>query len=285
VVSGACDHTRTTRAQKLEWNADGTPNFGSPIKTGEPFPAPAGDTELPASDLLENGTYKLVSKASNKVLDIASCSPGLGADVVQGTWAGKECQQWNVQATGDGYFVITAVRGGLALDVAGCSNDNYANVQTWAPNGAYCQQWKIEELSTGYYRLFARNSNKALTVVTSSQDEGANVLQQEWSGAEGQQWRIEIPEEVVTDVEKNTIGRTSVFPNPAKDAVTILNDTFDNTAEVTVTDLVSREVLRGKLVPDNKRLILDTSHLPSGMYLLRIKNGEKEFANKIIIEK
>jgi len=286
IESGACDHTRTTRAQKLEWNTDGTPDFGSPVKTGETLPAPSGEIEQSVSDLIENGVYKFVSKASNKVLDIAACSPALGTDVIQGSWVGKECQQWNVQATGNGYFVITAMRGGLALDVAGCSNDNYANVQTWAPNGAYCQQWKIEDLGNGYYRMLARNSNKALTVVTNSQDEGANVLQQDWSGADGQQWRIEVPEEVVTNTEKNTRDQFSVFPNPVKGILTISGDFSTNMkAEVRLLDLLSREVYHETLTIAVESWSINTSNFASGIYFLWIKSGQKEVTSKVIIEK
>lgn len=284
--SGACDFTRTTRAQKVEWNADGTPNFGSPLKTGETFTAPSGEIVQPLSATLDNGIYRLISKASNKTLDIVDCSPGLGADVVQGGWAGRDCQRWNIQATSKDYFAITAVRGGLALDVAGCSIDNYANVQTWAPNGAYCQQWKIEDGGNGYYRLLARHSNKALTVVTDSDDEGANVLQQEWSGADGQQWRIELAEDVITTVEKNDGARYTIFPNPAKNTITISGNLSRTIMieEVTLMDLLSRPVYH-EAVQNKEEQIINTTQFPAGLYLLRIKSSQKEFTTKVVIER
>ncbi|HZE40384.1 MAG TPA: glycoside hydrolase family 43 protein [Stackebrandtia sp.] len=34
---------RTTRAQKISWNADGTPNLGSPVAAGQPQKLPSGD--------------------------------------------------------------------------------------------------------------------------------------------------------------------------------------------------------------------------------------------------
>lgn len=36
-----CGRLRTPRAQKFTWNADGTPNFGEPVKAGEPLPIPS----------------------------------------------------------------------------------------------------------------------------------------------------------------------------------------------------------------------------------------------------
>ena len=41
-----CDGQRSTRVQKIEWNADGTPNFGVPLSTSEEIAAPSGDTGI-----------------------------------------------------------------------------------------------------------------------------------------------------------------------------------------------------------------------------------------------
>ncbi|OON69298.1 family 43 glycosylhydrolase [Hymenobacter sp. CRA2] len=38
-----CGNARNPRMQKLEWNADGSPNFGTPAPTGTPLPRPAGE--------------------------------------------------------------------------------------------------------------------------------------------------------------------------------------------------------------------------------------------------
>jgi GH43 family beta-xylosidase len=42
-ASGGCDMNRSTRAQKFTWNADGTPNFGTPVGTGVQLTAPSGE--------------------------------------------------------------------------------------------------------------------------------------------------------------------------------------------------------------------------------------------------
>jgi GH43 family beta-xylosidase len=41
--SQGCGNSRSTRAQKVTWNSDGTPNFGTPGKTGTTITAPAGE--------------------------------------------------------------------------------------------------------------------------------------------------------------------------------------------------------------------------------------------------
>jgi GH43 family beta-xylosidase len=286
VEAGACDNTRTTRAQVVKWNGDGTPDLGLPVVAGKPLTAPSGEIEQPESLMLENGIYKLVSKASEKVLNITGCSPALGADVVQSSWNGMNCQRWNIQSTEDGYFVLTAVRGGLALDVAGCSNDDYANVHTWAPNGAPCQQWKIEETGSGYYRLIARNSDKALTVLMDSEAEGADVLQHAWSGADGQRWRIEAADEIVTSAEKNADPRFSIFPNPAKNSLTVSKiSSHVMIGEVTLLDVFSRVIYNESVSVNASSFVLDTRDLAAGVYFLRIVEDQNDFVTMVVIEK
>jgi GH43 family beta-xylosidase len=41
--NGNCDLNRSTRAQKFTWNADGTPNFGTPVRLGVTLIAPSGE--------------------------------------------------------------------------------------------------------------------------------------------------------------------------------------------------------------------------------------------------
>jgi GH43 family beta-xylosidase len=41
--NGNCDLNRSTRAQRFTWNADGTPNFGTPVGLGVTLTAPSGE--------------------------------------------------------------------------------------------------------------------------------------------------------------------------------------------------------------------------------------------------
>lgn len=42
-VGGGCDMNRSTRVQRFTWNADGTPNFGTPARAGVKLTAPSGE--------------------------------------------------------------------------------------------------------------------------------------------------------------------------------------------------------------------------------------------------
>lgn len=41
--NGACDGNRYTMAQIVNWNSDGSPNFGSPAKLGTTLQGPSGE--------------------------------------------------------------------------------------------------------------------------------------------------------------------------------------------------------------------------------------------------
>jgi GH43 family beta-xylosidase len=43
---GSCDMKRTPRIQKFTWNADGTPNFGSPVSVNTDLAVPSGEVDL-----------------------------------------------------------------------------------------------------------------------------------------------------------------------------------------------------------------------------------------------
>jgi GH43 family beta-xylosidase len=43
-VGQGCGTTRTTRAQKIGWNSDGTPQPGTPVRTGLSIAGPSGDS-------------------------------------------------------------------------------------------------------------------------------------------------------------------------------------------------------------------------------------------------
>ncbi len=70
---GGCGGDRTARAQKISWNADGTPNLGQPVAAGEFLAAPSGEVsaELPTCYEAE---LALVRNA--RIIDVATASGG-----------------------------------------------------------------------------------------------------------------------------------------------------------------------------------------------------------------
>lgn len=69
-VTGACDHGRTTRVQKITWNDDGTPDFGVPVPTTEEIAAPSGDTGIdPLPEFAPFSQFRILSRKAGYLRD------------------------------------------------------------------------------------------------------------------------------------------------------------------------------------------------------------------------
>lgn len=135
--TGGCGNGRTTRAQKFTWNADGTPNLGTPVGTGISLTSPSGETAAtPAS-------YTLVNRNSGKCLDLENGSTADGANVRQWACNGNDAQKWRIEDQADDTSRLVNVAGGKVLDVADCSTAEGADLRqrSWLDNT--CQQWQI----------------------------------------------------------------------------------------------------------------------------------------------
>ncbi len=193
-AGGACNNSRTTRAQRLYWNTDNTPVFPAPSATGIKLTSPSGEFTLPVDSQIANGIYKIQVKISNRMLDVEGASPKNATNVSQYQDTGGLNQQWHIQATPEGCHTITSLAGGLALDVINCSIANAANVRMWPPNGGYCQQWSFVDIGDGYYRVVSRQSNKVLDIQDTGQvtQNGANLQQYDWLGRDNQKFKMEL---------------------------------------------------------------------------------------------
>ncbi|KAJ9459637.1 putative rhamnogalacturonate lyase A [Diplonema papillatum] len=135
------------------------------------------------------GTYRIISKVSGLVLDVAFSSTENSANVQQYGYIGGTNQQWTVSDAGSGYYKIVNVNSGLALEVMGESTDDGANVVQYDYWGGTNQQWAIEEIGDdGYLSIVNRGSGHALEVEASSTSNSANIQQGTNAEADNQLW-------------------------------------------------------------------------------------------------
>lgn len=96
---------------------------------------------------------------------------------------------------------------------------------------------------------------------------------------DGEVTEFEIPVEVVES------GFT-MFPNPASHELTLdIHLTADRPVKVSVMDISGRTLMLNTydLHKDNNRVTMDVNGLPSGMYLVRVENGEVIGVQKLMI--
>ena len=141
---------------------------------------------------IPDGRYRLVSRKSNKVLDLVNGGTADGTDAIQWGWDGGNDQKWDLVHLGNGQYKLTGVASGKLLEVSGASTSNGAVIQIWPSNNNNCQKWTITPAGDGAFKLLNVNSGKAMDVSSGSTADGATLIQWPYGGADNQQWRFGI---------------------------------------------------------------------------------------------
>ena len=179
-----CGTTRTTRVQKISFNADGTPNLGVPVSTSTVLQAPSG----------ENGTLpparEIRNRHSNLCLDDYNWVTTPGAEVRQWTCADLPVQDWEITDAGGGFSQIVNRHSGLCLDNKDWGTANGAVVQQWTCNGLATQHWRVTPIGGGYSTIVNRHSNLCLDNFNFGTAPGAEVRQWACTNNNAQQWAI-----------------------------------------------------------------------------------------------
>ncbi len=204
--AGSCGGDRSTRIQKVDWRADGTPDFGVPASLNQTLPLPAGD---PGALVVPSGEYVLTASHSGKALDVAGPSTADGADVLQWDYHGATNQQWQVLPQTDGSYELRALHSGKSLDVAWGADTDGADVVQWTPNGGTNQRWYLDAVGDGTYRVSSKIGGRALDVDHGATANGANVLVWQYLAAPNQKWQLSRVQRVMPAGDSITYGSAS----------------------------------------------------------------------------
>lgn len=188
-ASDGCGGTRSTRIQKVGWNSDGTPNFGSPAAAGTALTVPAGDSG-PTTVAPAGARVQLVSRSASLCLGISGNSSSDVAGAVLRACSASSAS-WVLESTGDGYHRLVNANSGKALDVVNCSAADGGSVDQYAWLANSCQQWQVANSSDGWLKLTNRNSGKLLTVAGCGAAENTAVNQAGTQGNTCQEWRLQ----------------------------------------------------------------------------------------------
>jgi GH43 family beta-xylosidase len=185
-VNDGCDNGRTTRAQRFTWNADGTPNFGTPVRLGTTLDGPAGETAATPTG------YRIVNRNSGKCLEVAGGSTADGANIQQWTCNGGANQRWRLEDLADDTSRLVNVATGKAADVANCGTADGADIRQWTWLNNTCQRFRLVLTSAGgWVRLVNQNSGRVADVANCGTADGADVRQWTWLNNNCQQWSLQ----------------------------------------------------------------------------------------------
>jgi mannosyl-oligosaccharide alpha-1,2-mannosidase len=134
-----------------------------------------------------NQTYRIVNRASGRVLDVVNRSTADGGVIQLQDNNGGPNQRWITTVTG-GFARLTSLNSGKMMEVPGSSTANGTGLVQWAHNGSNTQQWTLQAASGGFHVLLNRNSGKVADIAGTAN--GSRVVQQPANGGTSQQWQL-----------------------------------------------------------------------------------------------
>jgi GH43 family beta-xylosidase len=218
-----CGDTRAVRAQKFNWNDDGTPTFGEPAAPTQVMNPPSGEAG-PLTVKPEGAAYQLVNRRSGLCLSVADSGGNLvqrdceatssqwvldyttegayrfaniqtktmaeiaSCNVSDGAgasaWTNNACQKWIVEKSLDGWLKFKNMGSKKFMDVSGCSTAALGAVAQSATSD--CQEWRLQPVGT--VAIMSAVSGKAVEVANCSAADAANIDQFEWQNTQCQKW-------------------------------------------------------------------------------------------------
>jgi arabinan endo-1,5-alpha-L-arabinosidase len=244
-----------------------------------------------ASQIIPNGTYKLVNRNGGKYLDNLGATTD-GANVAQ--WAGGSSnnQRWVITYSG-GYYKLKCVTGGKYLDNIAHTADGSA-VGQWTGGSSTNQQWTISAAGP-YYKIINRTNGKCVDNGGVTTD---GAVMQFWPSniSFNQQWTLEYissstarmaNSENITSDEPFDNENLSIVPNPASgnEFEIIMYNKSETSMTITLTNMAGQIVYTKNLgitKPGEFRYTVNASTLPKGTYLVNLSSGRENKTAKVI---
>jgi hypothetical protein len=139
--------------------------------------------EMPcAAPIDPNKCYRIVNKATGKVLEVKDGSSAEGAQIYQ--WASSNTRQhqiWQIREfrAGTGKYNISSTQSGKLMDILDNTAAGYCVegtiIQQFAADKTNSQNWILEPQTDGSYKILNATCNKYLRVDNSSTADGASV--------------------------------------------------------------------------------------------------------------
>lgn len=230
------------------------------INTGEDVPVEA-----------INGKYKIVNKASGKVLSTLGGSLFDAVRISQYADGGVGNQSWDIAPVamtigGDySYHYITNSNTNdktYHLDDLDWSLDENKEVIAYPGGGSGCEQWHIRYVADGYYTIINRHSGLCLAVRDGNLGDGANVVQMKVNESAAQLWKF-VPATSTVDAVAPTVPsgltaaalagavKLSWTPNKEKDILGYMVYRYNDVAKI--WECVGRKVKTATFIDNTCR--------------------------------
>jgi glucosylceramidase len=234
------------------------------------------------------GYYNIISRNSNKGLDVADNATNNGARIQQYDIAngGGDNQRWKFVDAGAGNYYIIAKSTQLYLAIENNGTGDGVKVVQRSLANSNEFKWTITNLGGGFYKIINLNSGKALDVEGVSTSNGANIHVWTYVAGSNQQWQFNQVEATAKNgVSKNIVITNAVILGYAKSNSLIINSPNKGEATVELFDLSGKTILKSKYVNTiGTENSIDLSLVSKGIYIVRVNDQNGEYTQKIMKE-
>jgi len=239
------------------------------------------------------GYYNIISRNSNKGLDVADNSTTSGGRIQQYdiTSGGGNNQRWKFVSAGSGNYYIIVKSTGMYLAVENNGTANGLKVQQKSFSSSNEFKWTIASLGGGYYKITNVNTGKSLDVENVSTANGANIQVWDYSGGLNQQWQLV---HVETSAAKKSLAAQEIpAENENSNDMTIFVDKTNNhlkidtnhegIADVEIFNVTGQPVLKKNInfIKGNQSEV-EISRLPKGVYIVKVNDGQGSYSKKVL---
>ena len=234
------------------------------------------------------GYYNIISRNSNKGLDVADNATTSGSRIQQYdiTNGGGNNQRWKFVPDGSGnYYIIVKSTGMyLAPENNGTADGLKVQQKTFSASNEF--KWTVTSLGGGYYKIINVNSGKSLDVENVSTANGANIQVWSYTGGLNQQWQLvqveSTAKKALTITENESPNDMAIFINATNDYLKI-DTNHEGNAEVELFSIAGQSVLKKTVsFVKGSQSEIEISRLPKGVYVVRVNDNEGSYSKKVL---
>lgn len=234
------------------------------------------------------GFYNIVSRNSNKGLDVADNSTTSGGRIQQYdiTNGGGSNQRWKFVPDGSGNYYIIVKSTGMYLATENNSTADGIKVQQRTQSASNEFKWTVNSLGGGYYSIINVNSGKSLDVENVSTANGANIQVWTYTGGLNQQWQFVQVEasaaKKAATSEVNAVSDFSLYINSTNDYLKI-NTPNSGSGQVEVYSVAGQSVLKRTVnFESGNEAEIEISKLPRGLYVVKVNDSKRSYSKKVL---
>ena len=233
------------------------------------------------------GYYNIISRNSNKGLDVADNSTSSGGRIQQYdiTNGGGNNQRWKFVSDGSGnYYIIVKSTGMyLAAENSGTGDGLKVQQRTFSASNEF--KWIVTSLGGGYYKIINVNSGKSLDVENVSTANGANIQVWSYTGGLNQQWQLvqveSTAKKALTITENESANDMAIFINSTNDYLKI-DTNHTGSAEVEIFSITGQSVVKKSVTFEGNQSGVEISRLPKGVYVVKVNDSQGSYSKKVL---